>query len=99
MHYGPLLHQRGRFWQAEYWISGVRDYALSLACLRRGLPTAHGRGSDNLPPEVLKVFEGALGRSLEPTELAERPELRHPGFAHRSGRSSGNRQQSTAISA
>ncbi len=61
--------ERGRFWQAEYWISGVRDYALSLACLRRGLPTAHGRGSDNLPPEVLKVFEGALVRSLEPTEL------------------------------
>ena len=30
--------ERGRFWQAEYWISGVRDYALHLACRRRGLP-------------------------------------------------------------
>src|SRR6185369_3361715 len=29
---------RGRLWQAEYMISGVRDHALALACIRRGLP-------------------------------------------------------------
>ncbi len=30
--------ERGRYWQAEHWISGVRDYALSLACaVRPGL--------------------------------------------------------------
>jgi hypothetical protein len=30
--------ERGRYWHAEYWISAARDYALSLACRRRGLP-------------------------------------------------------------
>jgi hypothetical protein len=29
--------ERGRYWHAEYWISGTRDYALHLACLRRSL--------------------------------------------------------------
>jgi len=28
---------RGRHWQAEYWIHGARDQALSLACRRFGL--------------------------------------------------------------
>ena len=28
--------ERGRYWQAEYWISSTRDYALSLACRRLG---------------------------------------------------------------
>jgi hypothetical protein len=41
--------ERGRHWQAEYWVSAVRDYALSLACRRRGLPAHHGRGIDDLP--------------------------------------------------
>jgi len=30
--------ERDRPWQAEYWISGLRDHALTLACLRLGLP-------------------------------------------------------------
>lgn len=37
--------ERGRYWQAEYWISGIRDYALSLACQRHALPTSHGMAS------------------------------------------------------
>jgi hypothetical protein len=57
--------ERGRFWQAEYWISSVRDTALSLACLRLGLPTAHGRGFDDLPDEVHDLFENSLVTSLE----------------------------------
>ena len=61
--------ERGRYWQAEYWISGVRDYALSLACRRHGLPAVHGRGFDDLPPEVRDVFIGALVTSLERDEL------------------------------
>jgi hypothetical protein len=61
--------ERGRFWQAEYWISGVRDYALSLACHRRGLPVSHGRGYDGLPPEVSGIFKSALVTSLERDEL------------------------------
>jgi hypothetical protein len=42
--------ERGRYWQAEYWISGTRDGALSLACRRRNLPASHGRGFDDLAP-------------------------------------------------
>jgi len=61
--------ERARYWQAEYWISGVRDYGLSLACLRHGLPAANGRGYDALPAQVLDLFAGALVTSLERGEL------------------------------
>jgi hypothetical protein len=61
--------ERGRSWQAEYWISGVRDYALSLACHRRGLPTSEGRGFDKLPAEVRDVFTHAIVTSLDRDEL------------------------------
>jgi hypothetical protein len=55
-------------WQAEYWISGLRDQALSLACRLRGLP-AEGRGFDDLPPELLDLFSEAIVRSLRRNEL------------------------------
>jgi hypothetical protein len=61
--------ERGRLWQAEYWVRQVRDYALSLACLRHGLPAQHGRGFDGLPPEVRDGMLGALATSLEHGEL------------------------------
>jgi hypothetical protein len=61
--------ERGRYWQAEYWVSGVRDYALSLACRARGLPTSHGRGFDELPDDVRDGFADALVLSLERDEL------------------------------
>jgi len=61
--------ERGRTWQAEYWISGTRDYALSLACRRRGLPASEGRGFDDLPPDVRDGFRSTLVTSLERDEL------------------------------
>jgi len=61
--------ERGRSWHAEYWISAIRDYALSLACRRRSLPVAHGRGFDDLPPDVRDGFLSALVTSLERDEL------------------------------
>ena len=61
--------ERGRFWHAEYWTSGVRDYALSLACRRHDLPASYGRGFDDLPPQVLEPFRDALPRSLDRDEL------------------------------
>lgn len=61
--------ERGRSWLAEYWVSATRDYALTLACLRRGLPTAHGRGFDQLPADVLEPLRGALVASLGRDEL------------------------------
>ena len=77
--------ERGRFWQAEYWISSLRDYALTLACLRRGLPTAHGRGFDQLPPEVRAGFQGALVASLESGELLRALAAAIAGLLHESG--------------
>jgi hypothetical protein len=50
--------ERGRYWQAEYWISGVRDHALTMACLRLGLPAHYGRGFDDLP-ETLRAAAAA----------------------------------------
>src|SRR5262249_51895949 len=48
--------ERERFWQAEYWISALRDYTLTLACLHRELPASHGRGFDSLPSDVHDAF-------------------------------------------
>jgi hypothetical protein len=61
--------ERGRLLQAEYWISGVRDYGLSLACRRRDLPARFGRGFDDLPAEVRGRFASALVTSLDRHEL------------------------------
>jgi hypothetical protein len=61
--------ERGRVWQAEYWISGVRDQALALACRLRGLEPGNGRGFDDLPADILDGLDAALVRSLEREEL------------------------------
>jgi len=61
--------ERGRYWQAEYWISSTRDNALSLACRRHGLPAYYGRGFDDLPPEVRDSYKDSLVTSLERDEL------------------------------
>lgn len=61
---------RGKLWQAEYMISGARDSALALSCIRHGLPAAHGRGMDLLPAGVAAQFEGALVRRLDSAELS-----------------------------
>lgn len=66
---GRICIERGRLWQAEYWISALRDHALSLACLRRGFEVSHGRGLDRLPPKVLRFFRDGLIRSLDRGEL------------------------------
>ena len=64
-----LCIERGRYWQAEYWLSSLRSYALTLACHNRSLPTSHGRGYDQLPEEVLQAFKACLVASLDPDEL------------------------------
>jgi hypothetical protein len=60
---------RGRVWQAEYMISGVRDHVLALACLRHDVSPYQGRGMDQLPPDATATVSGALVRSLDPAEL------------------------------
>jgi hypothetical protein len=61
--------ERGRLWQAEHYAGAVRDHALSLACLREGLPAVQARGYDDLPTEVLTPFEDTHVVSLEPRAL------------------------------
>lgn len=61
--------ERGKLWQAEYMVSGVRDHALALASQRHGLPADQGRGMDRLPRDVTAPLEGALVRALDRSEL------------------------------
>ena len=60
---------RGRLWQAAHCIDGVRDRTLALACIRRNLPSAHGRGYDDLPPDVLDPVRRTLVSSVAPEPL------------------------------
>jgi hypothetical protein len=61
--------ERGRVWQAEHYVGAVRDHALSLACLRQGLPAVQARGYDDLSAETLARFEDAHVGVAEPTAL------------------------------
>jgi hypothetical protein len=51
-------------------ISGIRDNALALACIRHGLPAVYGRGMDLLPSEVISQFDGTLIQHLDAAELS-----------------------------
>jgi hypothetical protein len=61
--------ERRRLWQAEHYVGAVRDHALSLACLRHGLPAVQGRRYDDLPPETLAQFEATHVGAVEPVAL------------------------------
>ena len=60
---------RGKAWQAEYMISGVRDHVLTLMCLRHGVPHSQGRGLHLLPSDGTSAVEATLVRSLGVEEL------------------------------
>jgi hypothetical protein len=61
--------ERGRPWAAEYWISALRDQALSLACSRVGEAADYARGIDRLPGHVVAPYEQTLLGSLSGSEL------------------------------
>ena len=61
--------ERGKPWQAEYLIGGIRDQVLALACSRLGHTTAYAKGADLLPPDLTAPLEGTLVRSLDEGEL------------------------------
>lgn len=61
--------ERHKLWQAEYWISDIRDHILTLACLRLGENAFYGRGFDRLPATVTELLADALVRSLDEPEL------------------------------
>jgi hypothetical protein len=61
--------ERGRAWQAEHYVGAVRDHALSLACIREGLPPVQARGYDDLSAETRGRFEDAHVGAVEPGVL------------------------------
>jgi hypothetical protein len=77
--------ERGLFWQAEFWISSLRDEALALACLRRGLVAGYARGYDELPDDVRSALTGALVRSLDRAELVRALGVAIEGLLRESG--------------
>ena len=77
--------ERGRWWQAEHSINALRDNALAIACLGRGLPARFGRGHDDLPTEVLARFEKARIASLGRADLMEALRVAVDGLLSESG--------------
>lgn len=61
--------ERNKSWQAEYWISAIRDHTLALLCLRYGESAFYGRGIDRLPVGVTDPLAASLVRSLDEMEL------------------------------
>jgi hypothetical protein len=61
--------ERRRVWQAEHYVGAVRDHALSLACLRQGLPAVQARGYDDLPAQTLARFGDTHAGAAEPGAL------------------------------
>jgi hypothetical protein len=61
--------ERGRVWQAEHYVGAVRDHALSLACLRQGLPAVQARGYDDLTADTFARFDDAHVGAVEPDAL------------------------------
>lgn len=61
--------QRERWWQAAYCITEVRNAAMDLACLARGLPAKFGRAYDDLPSDLLARFEPTVFSGLSSDDL------------------------------
>lgn len=67
--YARSCIERNKPWQAEYWISEIRDHTLALMCLRYGESAVYGRGIDRLPAAVTSSLATSLVRSLDEQEL------------------------------
>lgn len=61
--------ERHRWWQAEYWISALRDQVIALACRRLGYPVSYAKGAHLLPEELTAPLVATLVRSLDEAEL------------------------------
>ena len=61
--------ERGRPWEAAYWIGSARDQTLALACLRLGESPHYSRGADGLPTAITAPLEETLVSAPRPGEL------------------------------
>ncbi|WP_345651974.1 hypothetical protein [Streptomyces siamensis] len=64
-----LCIHRNRWWQAEHWISAMRDHVITLASLRLGLPDSYAKGAHLLPDELMADMEATLVTSTNASEL------------------------------
>lgn len=60
MEFGAIytLHARGRAWQAEYMISGMRDHVRALACPHHDVPAVQGGGMDSIQYRTGRCWAG-----------------------------------------
>jgi predicted nucleotidyltransferase len=61
--------ERGRPWEAAYWIGSVRDQSITLACLRLGESPHYSRGADGLPIGITAPLEETLVSAPRAGEL------------------------------
>ena len=61
--------ERGRWWQAEHWISAMRDHVITLACLRLGYPAHYAKGAHLLPDDLTAALTATLVRAPDQAEL------------------------------
>lgn len=61
--------ERGRIWQAEYMISGIRNHLLMMICLRLNVSPYQGRGLDLLPSESTEKLRHTFVQTLDVAEL------------------------------
>jgi hypothetical protein len=60
---------RRRLWQAEHWISAMRDHVITMACARLGHPAANAKGAHLLPDDLTEALHATLVRELTEAEL------------------------------
>jgi hypothetical protein len=60
---------RRRWWQAEHWISAMRDHVITMACARLSLPAANAKGAHLLPDDLTAPLQATLVRELTEPEL------------------------------
>ncbi len=61
--------ERNRLWNAEYWISAIRNQALTIATLTLDLNASFGKGYDDLHVDIQQLFKDSFAHSLEKEEL------------------------------
>jgi hypothetical protein len=74
--------ERAKPWEAEYYISALRDRSFEIACLRLGLPAIYARGTDKLPYAIKASCEEGLVRSFEANELRRALKSATKAFLH-----------------
>lgn len=62
--------ERGRLWQADYDLNALRERALAVACIGRGLKWSYGRAFDDLPSELLAAAARTRAASVAVSELS-----------------------------